>query len=161
MSAKGGNNRKNRQRFSGRKDDSQKNFKKHYDTFSGEVKNDKSRLVQNDRPRWTAPELPTNPITTPDCKWCGKPIKDITTAICDKETGHPVHFDCVIERIINMENLETNDNVCYIGGGRFGIVHYNNPPDMRDFTIKKIFEWENKDSNSEWRKPISEYYSIT
>jgi hypothetical protein len=34
-------------------------------------------------------------------------------------------------------------------------------PDTREFSIKKIFEWETKEKESEWRRPISEYYSIT
>ena len=170
-SGKGGNNRKNRQglqnkRFSGRKEEPQKNPKKHSMITGGENpyfedKYEKARANAQDRPVWTAPALPANPITTPDCLWCRKPIKDITTAICDKETGKPVHFDCVLARIGEIEKLELNDSVCYIGGGRFGIVHYNNPPDTRDFTIKKILEWENKDISSEWRKPISEYFSLT
>jgi len=164
---KNGNNRKNRhtihnkQRFSGRRDDSPKQLKKHGDNITLEEKFEKNRVNPQDRPQWTAPVLPANPLTTPDCPWCGKPIKDITTAICDKETNRPVHFDCVLARISGMENLETNDGVCYIGGGRFGIVHYNNPPDTRDFVIKKIYEWEARDNNSEWRRPISEYFSIT
>ncbi|MCL2765294.1 MAG: hypothetical protein FWD40_08470 [Treponema sp.] len=173
MSGKGGNNRKNRQglqnktRFSGRREDTQKHAKKHTAVTGGENlfsegKFEKNRSSPHDRPQWTAPELPaSSPITTPDCSWCGKQINDITTAICDKDTGRPVHFDCVLARISEIENLDTNDSVCYIGGGRFGIIHYNNPPDMRDFTIKKIYEWEVKDVNSEWRRPISEYFSIT
>jgi len=160
-SGKGGNNRKNRQRFSGRKDESQKHGKKHNDNLFPEGKFEKTRISLQERPRWTAPVLPVNPITTPDCPWCGKQIKDITTAISDKDTGLPVHFDCVLARIAEAENLEKNDSVCYIGGGRFGIIHYNNPPDTRDFFIKKIFEWEIKDGNGEWRRPISEYFSIT
>jgi len=160
-SGKGGNNRKSRQRFSGRKDEAQKHGKKHGDSLFSEGKSEKNRLSLHERPRWTAPVLPANPITTPDCPWCGKQIKDITTAISDKDTGLPVHFDCVLLRIAEMENLELNDSVCYIGGGRFGIIHYNNLPDTRDFSIKKILEWENKDGNSEWRRPISEYFSIT
>jgi len=160
-SGKGGNNRKNRQRFSGRKDKPQEHGKKHNDPLFSEGKFEKNRLSLHERPHWTAPVLPVNPITTPNCLWCGKQIKDITTAISDKDTGLPVHFDCVLARIAEMENLETNDNVCYIGGGRFGIVHYNNPPDTRGFIIKKIFEWEIKDENNEWRRPISEYFSIT
>jgi len=161
-SGKGGNNRKNRQRFSGRKDESQKHErKKHGDNFLTGGKFEKNRVSLQERPRWIAPVLPANPITTPECKWCGKQIKDITTAICDKETGLPVHFDCVIAKIVEMETLESNDSVCYIGGGRFGIIHYNNPPDTRDFTIKKVLEWELKDGNDEWRRPISEYFSIT
>ena len=171
-SGKGGNNRKNRQglqgksRFSGRKDETSQKYIKKHTANSGEGlfsdgKFEKSRQSLHERPQWTAPQPPANPITTPDCPWCGKQIKDITTAISDKETGLPVHFDCVLARITGMENLETNDSVCYIGGGRFGVIHYNNPPDTRDFTIKKIFEWESSDDEKEWRKPISEYFSIT
>jgi hypothetical protein len=161
-SGKGGNNRRNRQRFSGRKDESQKHErKKQSEVLFSDGKFEKTRLSLQERPRWTAPVLPANPITSPECPWCGKQIKDIATAISDRETGRPVHFDCVLSRIGESENLETNDAVCYIGGGRFGIIHYNNPPDTRDFTIKKIFEWEMKDANNEWRRPISEYFSIT
>jgi hypothetical protein len=160
-SGKGGNNRKNRQRFSGRREESPKHGKKQNDNIFFLVMFEKSRLSLHERPRWTAPVLPINPITTPDCPWCGKQIKDITTAISDKDTGLPVHFDCVLSRIAEMENLDPNDNVCYIGGGRFGIIHYNNLPDTRDFFIKKILEWENKDIDNEWRRPISEYFSIT
>jgi len=165
-SGKGGNNRKNRQRFSGRRDDSQKYVKKHTPVSSGESyfsdgKFEKNKMSIHERPQWTAPEQPANPITTPDCPWCGKQITDIATAISDKDSGRPVHFDCVLARITEMETLDANESVCYIGGGRFGVVHYNNPPDMRDFTIKKIYEWEAKDSNKDWRRPISEYFSVT
>jgi len=158
-SGKGGNNRKNRH-FS-RHANQKKHTAPNNETFFAEGKNEKIRANLHDRPQWTAPELPENPITTPDCPWCGKQITDITTAISDKDSGMPVHFDCVLARITEAEQLDTNDSVCYIGGGRFGIVHYNNPPDMRDFSIKKIFEWEPKDSDKEWRKPISKYFSIT
>jgi len=166
-SGKGGNNRRNRQglqgktRFSGRRDEAQKQSKKTNENLFTEGKFEKSRSGTHDRPRWTAPVLPVNPITTPECKWCGKQITDITTAISDKESGLPVHFDCVIERIAGIEKLEANDRICYIGGGRFGIVQYKNPPDTRDFTIKKIFEWEIKENSNAWRRPISEYFSIT
>jgi len=160
-SGKGGNNHRNRHRFSGRRDDAQKHDKKHGENLLAEGKIEKNKAGSQERFRWTAPLLPANPITTPDCPWCGKQISDITTAICDKETGFPVHFDCVLQRIASTETLGTNDGVCYIGGGRFGIVHYNNPPDARDFTIKKIFEWEARDNTNEWRRPISEYFSIT
>jgi hypothetical protein len=160
-SGKGGNNHKNRHRFSGRRDDAQKHDKKHGENLSPDGKIEKNKVSPQERLRWSAPVLPANPITTPNCPWCGKQINDITTAITDKETGVPVHFDCVLQRIAAMETLGTNDSVCYIGGGRFGIVHYNNPPDTRDFTIKKIFEWEARDNTGEWRRPISEYFSIT
>ena len=166
-SGKGGNSRKNRHHFSKRRDDLQRHERKKQNEniltdgkyTSKSEKNDGRNLQE--RLHWTAPLLPTDPITTPDCSWCGKQIKDIVTAINDKDTGKPVHFDCVLARINSMEKLGTNDTICYIGGGRFGVVHYNNPPDTRDFSIKKIYEWEIKDSVSQWRSPICEYYSIT
>jgi len=168
-SGKSGNNRKNRHRFSGRRDDAQRNDKKYSDSIYSEGKFEKDRQ-NTDRLFWTAPVLPVNPITTPECPWCGKQITDIATAISDKDTGLPVHFDCVLAKITeewkNMkqaavtEKAEANESVCYIGGGRFGVVQYDNRPGGGSFIIKKIFEWEMKDS-SEWRRPISEYFSIT
>jgi hypothetical protein len=169
-SGKGGNNRRSRHRYSGRKDEPQKHDrKKNPDNFLANDKLERtagstlgSTLGNYERPHWTAPVLPVDyQIITPDCPWCGKQIKDVTCAIADKETGRPVHFDCVLGRVTDMVSLEVNDAVCYIGGGRFGIVHYNNPPDLKDFSIKRIIEWEVKDNSNDWRMPISEYFSIT
>jgi hypothetical protein len=167
-SGKGGNNRRHKQRFSGKKDDLQKyDRKKNTDNllsdgkFEAKASFEKNKANMQERLRWSPPVLPPNPITAPDCPWCGKPIKEIATAIADKESGQPIHFDCVLAKVAESVSLEANDSVCYIGGGRFGIVHYNNPPDTRDFTIKKILEWEVKDNCGEWRRPISEYFSIT
>jgi hypothetical protein len=161
-SGRGGNNRRPRHRFSGRKDESQKHEqRKLSDNYLANEKLERNHASIYERLHWTAPVLPPNPITTPDCPWCGKQIKDITCAIADKETGHPIHFSCVLGKVTDMVSLETDDTVCYIGGGRFGIVHYNNPPDVRDFTIKRIIEWEVKDNSGDWRMPISEYFSVT
>ena len=156
-----GGNKKKRQHFSERRDEAQKQIKKNNEVLFSDGKFEKNKVSRQERPRWSPPVLPANPVTVPDCRWCGKQITDITTAISDKETGLPVHFDCILESISKSEKLGENDAVCYIGGGRFGVVHYNNMPDIKDFTIKKIFEWEMKDHIYEWRRPISEYYSIT
>jgi hypothetical protein len=103
----------------------------------------------------------SDPLPAPDCPYCGKPIKDISSAISDKNSGEPVHFDCVINRIAEAEVLEQGDAVTYIGGGRFGIVHFGNPQNPQDFKIKKIFEWEDKENRSEWRRSVSDHYSVT
>jgi len=160
---KGGNNRRSRHRYSGRKDEPAKHDKKrNNENFHSNDKSEKNQPSMYERLQWTAPVLPANyQSITPECPWCGKQIKDVNCAIADKETGRPVHFDCVLARITDMVSLETNDAVCYIGGGRFGVIHYNNPPDAKDFIIKRIIEWEVKDSSSDWRMPISEYFSIT
>jgi hypothetical protein len=145
-----------------------------------------------ERPKWMPPKMKLEPLPVSDCAWCGKPIRDISSAIADKDSGAPVHFDCVISRITFGERLEKGETVTYIGGGRFGIVSFGSPISQnkdphakssggfqgtgrqdsdrrlaappvpgRDFTIKKIIEWENKEKRAEWRSAICEHYSVT
>ncbi|MDR2375259.1 MAG: hypothetical protein LBD96_02355 [Treponema sp.] len=126
-----------------------------------------------ERPKWTAPRLSTDPIPHPPCPYCGKPIKDMSTAIADKDSGKPSHFECVAARIAEGETLENGDAVVYIGGGRFGIVHFpgmtgdvpwgrknGDDYDTKGFQIKKIFEWENKEDRAPWRKNIEDHFSV-
>ena len=122
---------------------------------------EKKRGSLYDRPKWVPPKPPSAPLPSANCAWCEKPIKDISMAVSDPNTGEPVHFDCVIDRIVEREILETGDTVSYIGGGRFGIVHFNNPPDTRDFKIKKIYEWENRENRAEWRAAVCDHFSVT
>jgi hypothetical protein len=111
--------------------------------------------------------MSTEPLPIPDCPWCGKPIRDLASAMADKDSGEPVHFDCVAARIAQSEILEKGDAVIYIGGGRFGVVHFggaenqSRSEDGKSFTIKKIIEWENKDNRAEWRSTVSDHYSVT
>ena len=129
----------------------------------------KERAPFIERPKWTPPKMNTDPLPVPDCPWCGKPIRDLSQAITDKDTGVPVHFDCVAARIGEGERLEKGDTISYIGGGRFGIVCFggensqdrNTASGRHDFKIKKIIEWENKDKRAEWRSVICDHYSIT
>jgi len=79
-----------------------------------------------ERPKWTPPKINTEPLPAADCPWCGKPIRDISSAISDKDTGSPVHFDCVVSRISFSEKLEKGESITYIGGGRFGILSFSN-----------------------------------
>jgi hypothetical protein len=90
------------------------------------------------------------------------------SAIADKDTGVPVHFDCVTARITIGEKLEKGETVAYIGGGRFGIVSFGggsgysqNKTEQGDFTIKKIIEWEAKDKRADWRSVICDHFSVT
>jgi hypothetical protein len=128
------------------------------------------RFSYFDRHKWISPRANTEPLPQSICPWCGKAIRDIFSAIADRDTGVPVHFDCVISRITFGEKLEKGDTVTYIGGGRFGIVCFGSSgihsrdshtrPEGRDFTIKKIIEWENRDKRAEWRSVICGYYSV-
>jgi nucleoid DNA-binding protein len=121
---------------------------------------DKNRGALVDRPRWTPTPIPEEPLPAPDCPICGKPVKDISSAITDKTSGVPAHFDCVAGKIAENEMLESGDTVTYIGGGRFGVVH-RNPQNMKNFKIKKILEWEDKENRAEWRKIVADHFSVT
>jgi hypothetical protein len=161
-SGRGGNNRRKPFKRRDRNND-------HWQDNSprgGKQAADSGRLAKTqggfyERPRWTPPALSTDPLPAPDCPYCGKPISDISAAMTDKNTGEPVHFDCVINRIAGGEMLEPGDTVSYIGGGRFGVVHFNDSRDPQNFRIKKILEWENKENRAEWRRSISDHYSVT
>ncbi|MDR0494026.1 MAG: hypothetical protein LBG95_00140 [Treponema sp.] len=171
-SGRGGDNRGNRRKSFRRRErenaqslarETSKNEMKRQADISpiGEGKLEKRRGSLYDRPKWVPPVPPSDPLPAASCAWCDKPIKNISEAISEPDTGKPVHLDCVINRIIERENLESGDTIGYIGGGRFGIIHYNNPPDIRDFKIKKIFEWENKELRSEWRVTLCDHFSVT
>jgi hypothetical protein len=137
----------------------------------------KEKPFSVDRPKWTPLKTNPDPMPVSICPWCEKPIRDISSAIADKETGVPVHFDCVTARIALGEKLEKGETVAYIGGGRFGIVcsgsYQSKAPEQisasgrgstplnRDLTIKKIIEWESKDRKTDWRSAITELYSIS
>ena len=93
------------------------------------------------------------------CPKCGQPITDIASAIADKTTGQPLHFDCVLNQVKQSEPTGENEKVAYIGQGRFAVLHYENIRDQRHFTIKKIIEWEDREKTSEWRDELSGLYS--
>jgi hypothetical protein len=169
-SGRGGDNRGNHRRPFKRRDrenqpqnrDSAKPGKKSVDlSFEGDSKFEKKRVGFFERPKWVPPKPPELPVQEVVCAWCGKPIKELSSALSEPASGNPIHFDCAINKLIDEEVLERGDTISYIGGGRFGVIHYNNPPDTRDFRIKKILEWENRENRSEWRVAISDYFTVT
>ncbi|MCR5763151.1 MAG: hypothetical protein K6G00_07200 [Treponema sp.] len=95
----------------------------------------------------------------PICEHCGLPIADLATAVEDKKSGNPIHFDCAVKILAEEENLAEGDRITYIGQGRFGVLYFANPHDMKHFTIKKIIEWEDKDKKPEWRDQMADLYS--
>lgn len=93
------------------------------------------------------------------CPKCGKIITEISSAMSDKASGKPIHFDCAMEQVSSAENLGQNEKIAYIGQGRFAVLYYENIRDQRHFHIKKIIEWEGRDSKPEWRDEMSGLFS--
>ena len=102
-------------------------------------------------------EFKSNILT---CEMCGEAINELSSAVNSRETGKPVHFDCVLNRIIDSEKPGINEKVTYIGNGKFAVLHFDNVHDMRHFTIKKTIEWESRESErGEWRNEMAGLYS--
>lgn len=95
----------------------------------------------------------------PVCEICGQPITDVSSAVENKASGKPVHFDCVLKKLNEEEKVGLNDKITYIGSGKFAVLHFENPHDMRHFTIVKTIEWEDVNKRSEWRSEIAGLYS--
>ena len=93
------------------------------------------------------------------CPLCHQNITDMPTAIVDKASGLPAHFECVLKKVEESEKVGENEKIAYIGQGRFGLLYFENPRDQRKFTIKKIIDYEDKEKDIEWRSEISELYS--
>lgn len=93
------------------------------------------------------------------CPKCGQPITEIASAIADKTSGEPIHFDCALNEVKQAEPTGENEKIAYIGQGRFAVLSYENIRDQRHFTIKKIIEWESREQESQWRGELSGLYS--
>ena len=94
------------------------------------------------------------------CEICGEPIIDIESAISNKGSTNPVHFDCVLSKLSDEERTGSNDKIAYIGQGKFAVLHFENPHDQKHFTIKKTIEWEGRDSErGQWRNEMAGLFS--
>ncbi|MBQ9205839.1 MAG: hypothetical protein IJ158_03905 [Treponema sp.] len=94
------------------------------------------------------------------CELCGKPIEEISSAISNKGSGNPVHFDCVLNKLSESEKIASTERLAYIGQGRFAVLYFENPHDQKHFTIRKTIEWEGRDvQRGAWRDEMAGLYS--
>lgn len=95
----------------------------------------------------------------PVCPVCSKVINDLASALRERGGENPIHFECAMEQVAAGEKLGDGDKIAYIGQGRFGVLNYPNIRDVRHFTIKKIIDWEDRNSRGEWRDEMSSLFS--
>jgi hypothetical protein len=60
--------------------------------------------------------------TRPRCPMCGLVIRNLYSAITDQESQVPAHFDCVLRKLADVEELAEGERLAYLGGGSFGVV---------------------------------------
>ena len=119
------------------------------------VDNIRQSMAENDK---AIKEFRLNKIV---CARCGSPIDNIAESLCDKQSGEPVHFDCVVSMLGEQEKISPSERIIYIGKGRFAVAFYANQHDDKSFSIRRIIEWEEPAGNSNvaWRQEISGLFS--
>lgn len=132
--------------------------------------NTQSKFNQNNKSRFAEEEFQENQhkeaairefkSRTVICAKCGQQINDMTSAISNSD-GKPMHFDCVLETLKKNQTMLPGQQMTYIGNGRFAVVSFENPRDLKKFKIEKIIEYEDKSKSLEWRDEIAELYSQT
>ena len=88
------------------------------------------------------------------CPICHRPIREFFTAISYNESDVPAHFDCVIIEIKKQEELSSNEKICYLGNGSFGIITFRNSNSPIKFLIRKRIQYEKTDATPPWRKKL-------
>lgn len=91
----------------------------------------------------------------PGCGVCGKPIRDILSAIFHPEKEGPVHFDCVMREISEKETLQNGEKLSYLGSGVFAIIRPAPGSEKAGFVIRKKIQFEDKEKAAAWRKTLS------
>jgi hypothetical protein len=95
----------------------------------------------------------------PVCPRCNNVIQELSSALSDRNTGEPVHFECALDAIKAQEQCAPSEKIAYIGQGRFAVIYYANPSDIRHFSIRRIIDWEPHDKSAEWRGGIPGLFS--
>lgn len=90
----------------------------------------------------------------PRCPICEREVMDLSSAITYRETGTPAHFDCVMRKIGQNEDVSQNEKICYLGKGSFGIIRMQKAGGSVPFIIRKRIQYETMDTVPLWRKEL-------
>lgn len=91
----------------------------------------------------------------PDCPVCGKPVRELPSALTHRVSGKPAHFECIMKEIRDANELAPQERLCYLGAGTFGILQFRSAGGATKFTIRKRISYEEKDSPQDWKKTLS------
>ena len=78
------------------------------------------------------------------CPICNKPIHNSIISIIHRETGKYAHFDCLIKELKKEYHLKPDEDIFYIGAGRFGIVEKIKKGKSMNLVIKRRIQYEEK-----------------
>jgi hypothetical protein len=89
----------------------------------------------------------------PACPLCGKPVTDILSALSERASGSPAHFDCVLASLTEAERPQGEERITYLGAGVFAVVE-TDPRNPQRFQIKRKIQYEPRDARPDWRKGL-------
>ncbi len=101
-----------------------------------------------------APPRPAVPLVVPDCPVCGKPVRELASALTHRVSRQPAHFDCVVRELRESNEIAPQEKLCYLGDGCFGILEFKAPGGPSRFVIKRRIQYEEKEAPQDWKKPL-------
>lgn len=88
------------------------------------------------------------------CPICGKPVKELSSAITERQSDKPAHFDCILKQLEAAEPPKEKEKYCYLGNGVFGVV--KEEQSTLGFSIVRKIQYEKNDEIPLWRKEEKE-----
>ena len=88
----------------------------------------------------------------PECPLCGNPVRDVKTAILERESGKSAHFDCVVREIAKGESLESDERISYLGKGTFGVLSFRGGGGPVRYLIRKRIQYESPEKKADLRE---------
>ena len=105
-------------------------------------------------PELQRPAEPEVPVVYPDCPLCGKPVRDIVSALTHRISRQPAHFDCIVQELRETNEIAPQEKICYLGGGSFGILEFRSSGGAGHFVINKRIQYEEKEIQQDWKKRL-------
>jgi hypothetical protein len=93
------------------------------------------------------------------CPHCNAPIDLLATALLDRKTGEPIHFECALDILAKQEHCSPSERIAYIGNGKFAVVLAETLGDNNHIAIRKIILWEPPDQDVPWRDEMAGLFS--
>ncbi len=88
-----------------------------------------------------------------DCPICGKVVRDVHSAIAYGEDDKPAHLECVLKEIGERESIASDERLCYIGAGRFGVI--KSKIGKQGLEVVRTIQYEERENAVQWRREAS------
>lgn len=94
------------------------------------------------------------PQVFPDCPVCGKPVRELASALTHRVSRQPAHFECIMKELRESNEIAPQERICYLGSGCFGILEFHPSGGPSRFVIRKRIQYEEKETPQDWKKPL-------